>query len=198
MRHIRYIPAKTGKNAVFFLMCAAVAFGVFIGSLPFVADKGMDTPLLHQFFSPHLCGNTVFSILYRTSLSALLYLAAVFLLGAFAFGQPASTALLIYRGIGIGVSVYSLYRTAGMRSMPAVIVLILPLAVGTVFVSVLAVRESVRSSNRLLKAMTSDNSGSHERSGLKMYCIRFAVLLLISFVISVADSLMNYVFADLL
>ena len=58
MKHIKYIPAR-GKGTGFMLMCAACAAGVGIGSLPAV---GADCPWVHQYLSPSLCGDTVFTI----------------------------------------------------------------------------------------------------------------------------------------
>ena len=104
MKHVKYIPAR-GKGTGFILMCTACAAGVVIGSLPVISAAGADCPWLHQYFSPSLCGGTVFSIFSRTLLSSLIFLAAAFLAGMFALGQTVGTALLVCRGVGIGVSV---------------------------------------------------------------------------------------------
>ena len=192
MKHLQYIPAQTGKNAGFALMTGAITSGVVIGSLPAIRLAGEHTPWLHQYFSPLLCGDTVFAVFGKTLLSELLFLAAVFLLGAFAFGQAAGAAMLVYRGVGIGVSVSQMYSAGGLRSVPAVAALAVSL------IAILAVREAMRSSNRILLFFASGKSIGSERRGLRMYCIRFAVLIIISLFISAADSLLNYIFAGLL
>ena len=77
MKHLQYIPAQTGKNAGFALMTGAITSGVVIGSLPAIRLAGEHTPWLHQYFSPLLCGDTVFAVFGKTLLSELLFLAAV-------------------------------------------------------------------------------------------------------------------------
>ena len=197
MKHVKYIPAR-GKGTGFILMCAVCAAGVAIGSLPVISTAGADSPWLHQYFSPTLCGGTVFSIFTRTLLSSVIFLAAAFLAGAFAFGQTVGTALLVFRGAGIGVSVSAVYAAGGLRALPAVAVLILPFALAELFIAVIAVREVTRSSNSLLSFMASGGKRSSERSSFRLYCARFAVLALISFIISLAVPLTSYVFGGLL
>lgn len=179
-------------------MCAACAAGVAIGSLPAVNMAGDCSPWVHQYFSPSLCGDTVSAIFTRTLLSSLIFLAAAFLSGTFVFGQPVGAALLVYRGVGIGASVSAMYAAGGLRSLPAVVVLILPFALADLFVAVIAVREVLRSSSDLLRFMVSGEKRSSERSSFRLYCIKFAVLALISFIISLAVPLMSYVFGGLL
>ena len=198
MKHLQYIPAQTGKNAGLALMSAAITSGVVIGSIPAIKQAGETSPWLHQYFSPILCGDTVFSVFGKTLLSEIIFLTAVFLLGTFAFGQAAGGIMLIYRGIGIGVSVSQMYTVGGLRSLPAVAALALPYSLAVSLVAILAVRESMRSSNRILFYFATGKSVGSERRGLKMYCIRFAVLMIISLFISAADSLLNYIFAGLL
>ncbi|MCQ2490770.1 MAG: hypothetical protein MJ079_04180 [Ruminococcus sp.] len=197
MKHIKYIPAR-GKDTGFILMCAVCAAGVIIGSLPAVSSVGADCPWLHQYLSPTLCGDTVFSIFARTLLSLLLFLAAAFLSGMFALGQPLGTALIFYRGAGIGISVSAVYAAGGLRSLPAVVVLILPFALAELFAAVIAAREVIRSSNELLRFMISGCKRSSERRSFRLYCIRFAVLALISFIISLSVPMVSYLFGSLL
>lgn len=180
------------------LMCAACAAGVAIGSLPVVSTAGESCPWVHQYFSPSLCGDTVSAIFAWTLLSSLIFLAAAFLAGTFVFGQSVGAALLVYRGVGVGVSVSAVYAEAGLRGLPAVAVLILPFALADLLLAVIAVREVMRSSNELLRFMLYGEKRSSERSSFRLYCIKFAVLALFSFVISLAVPLACYVFGGLL
>ena len=197
MKHVKYIPAR-GKGAGFILMCTACAAGVALGSLPVISTAGADCPWLHQYFSPALCGDTVFSIFTRTLLSSVIFLAAAFLAGTSAFGQTVGTALLVCRGVGIGVSVSSVYAAGGLRALPAVAVLILPFALAELYIAVIAVREVIRSSNAQFGFMVSGGKRSSERSSFRLYSARFAVLTLISLIISLAESLASYIFGGLL
>lgn len=198
MKHMQYIPVQGRRNTGFFLLFAAIAAGVVIGSVPAVAEAGQTSLWLHQCLTPLLCGGTVLEVLGRSLLSSFLFLSAVFLLGLFAFGQPLGAALLVYRGTGIGISVSAIYSTGGLASLPAVFVLGLPVSLAVSFISALAVRELIRSSNGLLRFAVSGSSRDSERGGFRSYCIRFAVLFIFSFIISVAEALLSYVFAGLL
>jgi hypothetical protein len=197
MKHIKYIPAH-GKNKGFLLMCAAAAVGVGIGSLPSVGAAGGASPWLHQYFSPLLCGETVAAVFAHTLTSSLLFLLAAFIAGCFVFGQPVGAALLVYRGVGIGVSASAMYAAGGLRYLPAVAVLLLPFALADLFVSMVAVRELFRSSNELLRFAVYDEKRSSERGGFRIYCIRFAVLAAVSFILSLAVPIASYLFGGLL
>lgn len=180
------------------MMCAAAAAGVAMGSVPAVSSAGEASPWLHQYFSPLLRGSTVADVLGHTFLSAVMFLAAAFLAGLFVFGQPVGAALLVYRGVGIGISVSAMYAAGGLKCMPAVAVLVLPFALADLFVSVIAVREVFRSSNELLRFKLYGEKRSSDRCGFRLYCLKFAVLSLISFIISLAVPLASFVFGGLL
>ena len=60
------------------------------------------------------------------------------------------------------------------------------------FIAAVAIREVVRSSNGLLRFMLYGEKRSSERSGFRLYCIKFTVLAFISFIISLAVPLMSY------
>lgn len=197
MKHIKYIPVH-GKSTGFLLMCAAAAAGVGVGSLPAVSSAGEASPWLHQYFSPLLCGDTVAEVFTHTFLSSLLFLAAAFLSGTFVFGQPVGAALLIYRGMGIGISVSAMYAEGGFRYLPAAVVLILPFALADLFISLVAVRELFRSSNDLFRFMVNGEKRSSERGGFRIYCIRFAVLAAVSLLLSLAVPFASYLFGGLL
>lgn len=197
MKHVKYIPVR-GKNSGLLLMCLASTVGIAIGSLPVISLTGEKMPLIHQYLSPSLCGDTVFSIFICTLLSSLIFLAVAFLAGTFIFGKPVGVALLVYRGIGIGVSVSSVYLSGGLKSLPAVAVLILPFALADLFIAAIAVRETARSSNELLHFMIYGERRSSERSSFRLYCIKFGVLALLSFIISLSVPLVSYFFRRML
>ena len=164
MKHMQYISPQTKRSAGFYALCLAVSAGVCAGSLPAVSGFGRMSPWLHQYFSPVLCGDTVFDVFGMTFLSSLIFLTAVFLAGSSAFGQAAGILLLIYRGAGAGVSVSAMYAENGLRSVPSVLLLAVPYSLAVMFVSILAVRENIRSSNRLLRCLAFGETRENGRS----------------------------------
>lgn len=195
MKHKTYISETGKKNNGFFLLCLAEIIGIIIGSCVAVSYK--DNEMLRHNISPALYGATLLEIFRSTLVSSLIFIVVAFFSGLFAFGQPVGIALIIAKGAEIGISATLVYAEKGLSAFPAVMVLNVPKAVAISAVAVLAVREVWRSSSDILHFMV---SGEHvsEQVNLKLYCLKYIVLIVIIFIISMADSLMNYIFAGLL
>ncbi|MBR1750672.1 MAG: hypothetical protein IJ740_07310 [Ruminococcus sp.] len=207
MGHTVYIPAAGRYRGGYrsekglFLTCAALSAGVTLGALYFcrTTAPAVQTPFLHQYFSPLLSGQTPAEVFRNTAASLLLFLAAAFISGLCAAGQPIGAALLIYRGFGIGLSAAQLYSVRGAAAIPAAAVLFLPKALAAEGTAGLAVRELIRSSNGLLRYLvTGQPPEEGESRSLRMYCVRFAVLAAISLFIAAADAVLSYLFSGLL
>lgn len=193
MKHLNY--TETRKRQIsFFLLCTAVSAGILAGAV-YSAGHSADNPWIHQYFYPAHCGGTIYEVFTNTLISLLLFIGTAFLLGISAFGQPVGIIMLIYRGFGIGASVAYEYIHKGMHAMPSVILLILPECTSVIIISVLAVREVIRSSNSIFLYLTTDVS--HSERTFRLYCIKFFVLTVISAVISVFATIMNYIFSGL-
>lgn len=183
------------KNSGFFLLVLAEIIGIAAGS--FIAFSDIDTSRIRQDICPALNGATLLEIFSSTLIVSVLFLVAAFFSGLSAFGQPVGIALVILKGIETGLSSAFMYAGKGLSALPAVLVLNIPKAVALSVVVILAVREVLRSSSAVFGFLI---SGEHstEQVNLKLYSIKFIVLVIIVFVISAADSLMNYIFAGLL
>lgn len=195
MKHTTYISGTEKKNNGFFLLCIAEIIGIIIGSCIAVSCK--DNEMLRQNVSPALYGATLLEIFRSTLVSSLIFIVVAFFSGLFAFGQPLGIALIITKGAEIGMSTAFVYAEKGLSAFPAVMVLNVPKAIAVSAVAVLAVREVWRSSSDIFHFMVSGEHGS-EQVNLKLYCVKYIVLIVIIFIISMADSLMNYIFAGLL
>ncbi|MDE5772201.1 MAG: stage II sporulation protein M [Ruminococcus sp.] len=193
MKHLNYTETRK-RQLSFFLLCAVVSVGILFGAV-YGSGHSAESPLVHQYFSPAHCGGTVYEVFRNTLISLSLFVGTAFLLGVSAFGQPLGIIMLIYRGFGIGAAAVSEYVTKGMHAMPSVILLILPECTAVTIISVLAVRELMRSANSLFLYVTADVS--HSERTFKLYCLKFAVLIIISVIISVFSTVMNYIFSGL-
>lgn len=198
MKHISYTAAAGRNSRGLILMYITLIAGIAAGSVWAAGAERTDIPLLHQYFLPLYNGDTVISVFRSSFISLSAYITAAFLLGTSAIGQPVGVLMLLYRGFGIGMSSAVMYINRGAAAFPAVALLILPEAAASAAVSVLAVRELIRSSNSLLYHLLNGGERSEENRGLKMYCLKFAVLLILSIVISAADSFLNYLFSGLI
>lgn len=195
MKHTGYISETEKKNSRFFLLCIAEIIGILIGS--YIAVSNADTDFFRKYLCPVLNGGTLSEIFRNTFVSSLIFIAAAFLSGLFAFGQPLGVALIISKGIEIGLSAAMMYSAKGISALPAVFLLNVPKAAALSVVMILAVREVIRNSMSILHSLMSEREYDSEQADLKLYCIKFIVLIVIIFIISVADSLLNYIFASL-
>lgn len=202
MKYRRKELTKTESRRIAILLLNAVVIaGITAGSLMAVKmniAEFSENPWLHQYFNPVYSGNTVLEVFKNTLYPMTLYLTAVFVLGFCSVGQPVAVALLIYKGMGIGLSAGAMYVASGAQAIIPVIALVVPKALAVTFIAVLSARESMRLSGAQLRFLFRQKIPEEKMSNtLKLYCIKFIVLMLFAVAEAVADSLMNYIFIDL-
>ena len=103
----------------------------------------------------------------------------------------------MYKGFGIGASVAMLYSSFGAKAAASVSVLVLPKALFSSIVLILGVRELLRASVYTLSCWCAGSRAERQEAGLKLYCIKYLVLILITFIISASDAGINILFAGL-
>lgn len=201
MKHGNELTKTESRRLCLFLLNAVVVMGIAIGAAITVMHKGHATESiwLHQFIAPIYSGNTILDVFKNTFLSSAFYMLAVFLLGFLSCGQPVGIALLIYRGVGIGVSVSQMYIFYGINSLPAVLVLTLPKSLVLAFIASLGVREMLKISSIQFEFLFKDKLPEEKmQKTVKLYCIKFLVLILSVLLVSVIDAAVNYFFINLL
>lgn len=197
MKNISNITGGQNRKACILFLSVLVAAGIIAGAVFEVKSSSSLSCWLHQYFAPAYSGSTIMQIMANTFKSSLLFVAAAFLTGFFAFGQPLGAALLVYRGFGIGASAALMYSTEGSAALPEVAVLILPKAIAVVLISILAVRELMKASGAVLAWWISEGSRDDNRISFRLYCLKFTVLIILSFIVSAADAALNYAFSAL-
>lgn len=196
MMHMKHISTfnNTRSGTGFFVYVIFIIAGVILGSLLAAKHHGAVSVWIEQGFMP-VTGCSVYAVIRNTFLSLTFFVSAAFMLGLSAVGQPFGLALLIYRGIGIGVAVTTLYALFGTGTVMRVLVLVFPKALAVSAISVLAVRETVRSSNSLLSYLAKRNERDDNRNSIRLYGLKFVVLILLSLLISAADGGVNYLYS---
>lgn len=177
------------------LFILLMILGIAAGSAYSVMSTGDISPWVHQYFAPLSAGETVFALMSHTFFSLSLFSAAAFIMGLSAVGQPFGAAMLIYRGFGIGASVASMYLIYGKTAALPVMILVLPKALAVSAIAMLSVRELMRSSKALLTFCLSGDVREDSRRGLRLYCIKFIVLIFLSMIISAADGALSLIMA---
>ncbi len=197
MRHTVNLTGSQSRKLCIFILSGFAVAGIITGAV-FACLHGVSSPWLHQYFSPVYSGDKPFDIFRNDMISSAVFIVAAFFIGLFAFGQPVGAAMLIYRGFGIGGSAAMMYSLYGNDAAAPVLVLITPKAVAVIILSVLAVRELIRSSGAIFSGIISENSHDEKRMNFKLYCIKFSVLLLLSLIVAAADTALNYISAGFL
>lgn len=126
-------------------------------------------------------------LIIGTFLTSLCFITSAFFFGLCAIGQPFELLLLLYRGIGIGVSAASFYITYGKAGIAPVLITILPKATAFSIVTAVAAREGIRLSCSVFSYCFLRNEHTPPHGGIKMLIIKYSFLVLISLLISFAD-----------
>ncbi len=177
------------------MLCGMAAVGITAGSVFQAVKSPKPSAWLHQYFAPIYSGIDLFEYMCRGVGVTVLFLSVLFLTGFFALGQPVGCILMIFRGFAIGTSGAMMYTLHGGKAAAGMFVFVLPKAVLSVFVCALGVREALKASSYTLSGWLPDGFKEHEKTDIKLYCIKFIVLIIISLIISAADAAINYVFA---
>jgi hypothetical protein len=113
-----------------------------------------------------------------------------FILGFGGIYQPFAVLILFFRGLGIGTALSFIY--AGEITLENFIaaVSVLPFLVLTSFIHILACRESLRLSTSILR-VTGAAPGDYQAVNYSLYINKFIIMLFLTGVISVIDSLIN-------
>ena len=110
---------------------------------------------------------------------------------------PSQAALFlpVFHGLGLGISMAYLYSMQGFQGILFTLILILPSAAISTIALFLGTRESVRFSNSIFRMLFPEKYEVPQQSGLKLYLIRFGVLLLFDVAAAMVDSVCTFLFA---
>lgn len=194
MKRVGYIEGSPAKSPIF-LLVMAVVIGVAAGSVYQSAASLQGNVFVHQYFAPIYPGISVAGYEIGCFAFSAMFTAAAFLGGTCALGQPFAVLLLVYRGAGIGASASFIYELEGRGAITDILLLVLPKAVCVTFVTVLTVREMLRASNYTLSCWLPDVMHDRKAVDIKLYGIKFVVILFLLMIISVGDLVINLVFA---
>jgi len=194
MKGVIKISDRNRLGTGFLPLYLLVIIGIVIGSVYTAKNGQSENATVHQYYMPLYCGDTMFAVMRNTFLSAVAVIFVAFIGGFSAVGQPLGIALLLFRGFGIGASATMMYSLLGAKAVGGVMVLILPKAIVSIILSVLAVRELFRLSGAIFAFAVKGESRDDNRRSFRLYCIKFAVLAIIALLVSVSDAALNYFF----
>ncbi|MBR4628022.1 MAG: hypothetical protein IKO47_10055 [Ruminococcus sp.] len=187
MKNTGYLTVSRKGRAFALFLFAALTAGIIAGSVYGASHPHGLTAAVHQFYLPGSCGRSFPAVFGNTLLSSALFLTAAYLAGLFTFGQPVGIALLVYRGFGIGASSAAMYSSDGIGAAAGVTLRLMPFALASAGIAVLAVRELLRVSSGVLCLWVTGELRDEKLIDLKLYTTKFAVLMLLSLIISLAN-----------
>lgn len=183
-----------GRKLFFALMLMSM-LGVIYGVLLSKQNAVALAPLsfLTEGFVAARCSGGFFALFLRSFSSAGILLVVTFWLGLSAASQPVVFLLPFFRGLGIGVTMG--YLTVRFREQGVAFgaVLLLPFAILSTFLLLLGCREAIRFSNLLLSGIR--KSDLPDLSGLRLFCLKGGVLLLLLVPAALLDATLGFLFA---
>ena len=200
-KELKYSDEDIKRTRVIFLLFGAIVIGVILGTLIYCMkdDKSifLSDRLNHGFIKLSE-RQSILSVFYRAISGTSLLVILLFLSGFCSISQPAEIFILFYRGTALGISISYIYGVYGAKGILVSAAMILPHALITSVVLVLAAREALRFSNLYMFYLTRQTPDESLRPQLKLYLIRFVVLMAFVLVSSLIDCVITYLLTDVL
>lgn len=194
-----HIPRIRKKDTLLITLSALYFVGVLIGTVLYCTLDSEKIRVLDSLAGSFVSGrlyHTFWQTLVNSFSGAFLLLLVCFLFGLSAAAQPLELLVPLFRGLGAGASIAGMYSAYGLAGAGASVVLILPNAVATAFVMIIAAREAIRFSFGLYRAAFVRNTAG-EPMDVKLYFTKFVILCAILAVSSLVDSLLTFGLAGL-
>jgi hypothetical protein len=172
---------KTGW--LFYLLGGIVIIGVISGSVLAVLHPDWslwENIVFRQGMGTYAASLPFWKMLTYNTCAALLWMMILAALGISMYGMPASSVVLLFRGMAIGALLSMLYVQQGIAGILTAVLFVVPYAISGTLLLLIAARESMRLSWTIIRNVCIGKQKS-EVSG-KLYCIRFIVLALLLFV----------------
>lgn len=195
----RYIAHYTKKNYSLLALGALFIIGVLIGTLLIRTAGGETMELLLRMVNGFVENRREQSLLqnFLSGLSGSLLVLAVLFVGGFcAISQPLVVSLPLFRGLGVGFSVASLYAAHGTQAMGFVALLMLPGTVLTALAILICCRESLRLANSFFVCMGSTDK-SRTFYSVRIYMARYLACGAICIFSAFLEAVLYFAFANL-
>ena len=186
------------RNNFFAFLVGATLFGVVLGTMAycFMSRDFLNQLSLAQENFLEVRRNSDFAVVLMKSLStSTMFLGAVFVLGFSAIAQPVEIGVLVFRGMGLGVTMAQVYTQYGTTGIAICAVLIVPSALISAYALIIGTREAVYMSNLLMTNSLSDRPSEGMLSSVKLYGTKFLVLEAVCAVLAAVDCLCSVIFA---
>lgn len=199
MRENKSLPAVRRRKADKLLMLLAAMYflGVIFGTILYcTADTG-EAEQINSLAAGAVearLGNSFRETVINSFSGAFLLLMICFLLGFCTIAVPMEIFLPMFRGLGTGIVIAGSYGKYGLRGIGAAAVFVIPGAVMTALVLIMASREAARFSAALYGSVFG-KAAERERPDVKLYFTKFVILCIGLAAASIADGAITLVSA---
>lgn len=182
MRSISISNDKSIKGTSLSVYILVIIAGIIIGAIVHNTPFYDNLPIKANVFFMQNC--SVIAEVRETFVCMLIFAAAAFLAGSSAIGQPLAYFLLLFSGIYTGYITASVYQMYGKNAFFIILTAVIPRSAALITVVILSVKEALRSSFYLFEFYFHGDVRENKRITLKLFCVRFLVIILLSLIFS--------------
>lgn len=183
------------------LLLLLMSGGIIAGTIAVCSADSLDA-VNKSALTQNLLKTSEIKTIFQIYLNAFVPLAAALILqyicGFSALGQPLTIAGIIYRGVSTGISASIFYLMLGIKGFLAILIMLFPFAAVSSVILILGGRESIKFSNMFMNFALNKNVEEDKRFGIKLYTVKFIVLIVLSLIAAAADSIITYFFTGIL
>lgn len=183
------------------LLLLLMSGGVVAGTVMVCAADDLNA-ISKSIFTQNLLKTNELKTIIEIYLNAFIPLAVTLILqyicGFSALGQPLTIIGIIYRGISTGITASIFYLLLGLKGFLAILVMLFPFASVSTVILVLGARESIKFSNLFMNFALNKHIEEEKHPGIKLFTIKFIVLMVLSLLAAAVDSIITYFFTGIL
>ncbi|MDD3193601.1 MAG: stage II sporulation protein M [Oscillospiraceae bacterium] len=180
------------RNEIFVLLSVLFLAGILLGAC-FIRVNGENWGTfigqMVEGFSNGRESQTLPATFLQSATGAFFFLLALFLCGFCAVGQPLVCLILLFRGLGYGLTAGGVYSVYGPSGMGYVALFLMPNCVLTALILLRAGQSAFRFSTGLYGAMKGAG-----KMNARPYCLEFAILGACLLGAALVDSVFSYLF----
>ncbi|MDR0946920.1 MAG: hypothetical protein LBM87_04150 [Ruminococcus sp.] len=176
------------------LLTAVFAIGVSIGvMLSIIYPESVEEAFLFisDGFLTETLGRSFIDTAVNSFTSAFTVLLLLFLLGFGAVFAPIMPLVLIYRGMGFGITLALMYISSGVRGVLMSLFTVIPFAVLSGLIHIIACRESMRMSASIFKVSSKEGFLPVD---YRLYINKFIIMCALILIAALIQSALSYVY----
>lgn len=189
--------SKSDIIALFALLSYVVGFiiSVFLGT----DDNSVLSEIAKGSFLKLIEIKSVCNFFKQTLISFVgfaIYFFFAYFLGTCIFGVGVIPAIIVFKGFSDGLLISYIYKTFALNGIGFSVLIVAPYLISFAYLLILACRESLCFSTLVFKNIIPGVSTANLQNSFKLFSIRFAFLLILAVLMSIASVCISVIFFD--